>query len=672
MTSCPICPVCCEKTRFNVCCEKCKYNSCRVCVRTYLCGQLTEPHCMNCKTKWNLDFVEDAVGSTFYKNEFKKAQSNTYYEFEKTQLPLVQDEIKEFLFNEKKQSTIERINKENKMKVTGRYGCIRCVGVDFLNDDCNKCIKILDNEKKMDHRNNVCYYLYYKRRPSYFKQLAKEFKLKTFWRYRPTQIYCDCNSKLDMNSIIPGNTFYKCTGAKCAKKYCKECLYELNPDNTHINGSCIKLDEQSCPCCEYTCDKCIVEINKDICALIRVATLNGDGVPAAAETERRKFIMKCQVPDCAGFLSTQYKCGVCDKLTCPECLDIKENDDHVCKQENVESAKLIKKETKPCPTCATRISKIDGCDQMWCVDCKTAFSWNTGQISNTKIHNPHYYEYLRQTQGSVPRDPADIPGGAAACARFPTSTDVHLCLQKLGVPSNLKNMPKNPAEITEDLLRISHKAHNLYQIIENNVNQIHRFIVELDTLVRDNNFDIYDRELTKCRVLYSLKRMDIDTFKRNTYMYHQKAQHHNNFIQVMTMFKQVCKDLFGFVYDIIKNFRNLNKLDVHSNLVAYRFIQYEYLYENNKKINDLIKQLKSSIVYIQSNLPKNKYYTNDCDKARIIFQIRKFNEEDLSYEIQHNDTYDKKSFKDLFTYYTSANISNSNDSYSIKLRYTER
>jgi hypothetical protein len=68
---------------------------------------------------------------------------------------------------------------------------------------------------------------------------------------------------------------------------------------------------------------------------------------------------------------------------------------------------MLKKNTKPCPKCGVRISKIDGCDQMWCVECKTAFSWNTGNIESGKIHNPHYYQFMRE-RGGMPRDPNDV------------------------------------------------------------------------------------------------------------------------------------------------------------------------------------------------------------------------------------------------------------------------
>ena len=146
----------------------------------------------------------------------------------------------------------------------------------------------------------------------------------------------------------------------------------------------------------------------------------------------RQFIMKCPGASalgepCRGFLSSQWKCGTCQKFFCADChalLGDTREVPHTCNEDAKATAALIKKDTRPCPKCGIRISKIDGCDQMWCVSCQTAFSWNTGQIvNNTRIHNPHYYEYLRQTGGTMPREAGDVP-----CGGFP---DYYLLLRNL-------------------------------------------------------------------------------------------------------------------------------------------------------------------------------------------------------------------------------------------------
>lgn len=135
----------------------------------------------------------------------------------------------------------------------------------------------------------------------------------------------------------------------------------------------------------------------------------------ATPVEKAKFIMKCPANECRGFLSTAYKCGTCSNWACPDCLVIKGKDKdvpHTCDPGQKESVALIIKESKACPKCGERISKIDGCDQMWCVDCHTAFSWASGQIVNGVVHNPHYYEFLRKLgNGTAPRNAGDVPCG---------------------------------------------------------------------------------------------------------------------------------------------------------------------------------------------------------------------------------------------------------------------
>lgn len=125
------------------------------------------------------------------------------------------------------------------------------------------------------------------------------------------------------------------------------------------------------------------------------------GNPSASTA--RKFVMPCQNAGCRGMLSTQYKCDICSKHTCSKCFVVIGDETHECKQEDIDSVEELRKNTRPCPNCGMRISKIDGCDQMWCVECKTAFSWNKGTIEQGVVHNPHYYQWMREHGTIQPR-----------------------------------------------------------------------------------------------------------------------------------------------------------------------------------------------------------------------------------------------------------------------------
>ena len=88
---------------------------------------------------------------------------------------------------------------------------------------------------------------------------------------------------------------------------------------------------------------------------------------------------------------------------------------------------MLDKDSKTCPSCAALIFKIDGCDQMFCTQCATAFSWRTGKVETGRIHNPHYYEYNRN-RGRAQREIGDIP-----CGGMPDAVEIRTKCYALGV-----------------------------------------------------------------------------------------------------------------------------------------------------------------------------------------------------------------------------------------------
>jgi hypothetical protein len=136
--------------------------------------------------------------------------------------------------------------------------------------------------------------------------------------------------------------------------------------------------------------------------------------------ERREFFLACPSHGCRGKLSTAYKCGLCDQFFCPDCHKEKEAG-HTCRQDDLDTVRLLRDNTRPCPQCHMGIYKTEGCDQMWCVQCHTCFSWRSGRVLHGVVHNPHFYEYQRRMgNGVAPRVPGDIP-----CGGMPTYGQLH-------------------------------------------------------------------------------------------------------------------------------------------------------------------------------------------------------------------------------------------------------
>jgi hypothetical protein len=263
-------------------------------------------------------------------------------------------------------------------------------------------------------------------------------------------------------------------------------------------------------------------------------------------TERRQFIRACPAEGCRGFLSTQWKCGLCDTRVCNECLEIKGHGEaeHVCKPENVETAKQIARDTKPCPKCASMIHKIDGCSQIWCTQCHTAFDWNTMRIETGRIHNPHYYQWLREQSatGEIPREPGDGPCGAAGAnnEQLPNPWNyVHQLRLALGV-ADVYSVPE-AAMLINTLRQFHHIQHVFHQYRTNYFG---------------NNRDL--------RIAFLMNELTEDAWKKQLQYREKKTMRNMAYEQVADLLRQVGHDLFNRVEttplpDLLKEFDELRE-----------------------------------------------------------------------------------------------------------------
>ena len=133
------------------------------------------------------------------------------------------------------------------------------------------------------------------------------------------------------------------------------------------------------------------------------------------------YIKKCNIEDCRGYINMDLECGLCNTQYCSECDEIKLSE-HICEKEKVETAKIIKSETKACPNCMCRIFKTEGCNQIFCTVCKIAFDWNTGKIETGRVHNPHFFEWMKNG-GNLERNLLDIQCGRELDAPFISRID---------------------------------------------------------------------------------------------------------------------------------------------------------------------------------------------------------------------------------------------------------
>lgn len=146
---------------------------------------------------------------------------------------------------------------------------------------------------------------------------------------------------------------------------------------------------------------------------------NWELLPKKERTTRKEskpqIVCSCPRNGCKGFIDTSnHECKLCSCVICKDChVEITSGEEHECKTSDIETKKEIQKSTKACPKCHTRIFKIDGCNQMWCTHCNVAFNWRTGELERGPVHNPHYFQWLREGnnhEGQV-RNPGDMHCG---------------------------------------------------------------------------------------------------------------------------------------------------------------------------------------------------------------------------------------------------------------------
>jgi len=223
--------------------------------------------------------------------------------------------------------------------------------------------------------------------------------------------------------------------------------------------------------------------------------------------EHKIFTMKCTVENCRGFLSDKYKCGLCKTDICKDCHCVK-TDEHECNKDDVATVIELNKTTKPCPKCQVRIFKTDGCDQMFCIQCHTAFSWKTGLVESGVVHNPHYFEALRNGKITDTRH-RQYQG---ECGPIPSFVDIHHVLRRNRYNDFLYNV-----------------ISSFYQRVVHNRN-----VIMPALLLRANE----DED----RIKYLIGKYDDKKFKQKLYVRHQTNLRKREEQQIMELYTNISEE----------------------------------------------------------------------------------------------------------------------------------
>lgn len=279
----------------------------------------------------------------------------------------------------------------------------------------------------------------------------------------------------------------------------------------------------------------------------------------APAQERQEFFMACPRTECRGRVSSAYKCGLCEHWICPDChgdKGLERHSEHECKDDDKKTVEVLRENTKPCPKCHTGIFKVSGCDQMWCVSCHTCFSWGSGKILTGRVHNPHFYEFLRQTNGGeAPRNALDIPCG--------------------GVPHihQLRNHIKTFPDV--DQAKIRH---------------CHRMIIHLEEITLPRLERLRHRDDVHLGVSYLRGTISREEWGRQMFLLKRKGEKGQRYLDVVQMLVGTGGDIFR---NILSDTSPSKDIVAHiDNLIAY----------TNEQIRVINRQYGSSLPSFQYDL----------------------------------------------------------------------
>eukprot|EP00121_Abeoforma_whisleri_P000101 Awhi_evm1s92 len=354
MKTCDICLIQTTKVQNPlIACHKCSKLACGSCCKRYISSKFEDPTCMFCHELWTKQFVIDKFSKNYVNTEFKLHRQEVLFQREKEffgytmaligKIRTEEEELKKMIVERKDLSDelkFLRAKVNNSSEAGSSWNTLILSMTDSVKklrgaENLGETAEMLDQiraltftlQKTMEHgpRSEI---LYANNRFSSLsaKIWKKETMLQNFektlnvnfeesdTKFKFT-IFCqknECNGMLDRRGVC----------VTCSTAFCLDCLKEINKsqDEKKIDDAHEKVENQT-----------FVKNETDIAS-------SSSDVFAAFN-------------NCNGNNS-----NVDDK---------EEMKTHVCLQEDIDTYKLIKSTTRPCPRCHIPINKIHGCDQMF-------------------------------------------------------------------------------------------------------------------------------------------------------------------------------------------------------------------------------------------------------------------------------------------------------------------
>lgn len=374
-----LCDICADDNAQDVSqCPSCAAKSCRTCLQTFILSRKENPKCFKCKLPYSDVFLAGATTKQFRLKNLRNHMKEIIWDREKGLLPSSQRAATLALY-------------QKRMLLFNQYEDT-CKNVDSETDDSlstmlkqyRTLLEIAKSQQKFPSHD-----------PSYILLAAKANKIRQL---------LDIHSSKQLHTVKDFMSSDEIDLTPIDVSKVSSHIKDLLHNRAHFYDQIIHTDSN-----KLRQDLLVAAIeNTDN----EVHTLAQDSASALA-SQKFSLARPCPSSSCRGFCDRFGKCGICNSRICIRCwIELPKgmkNDDnqvenktddaksrHVCKEEDLKTKEVILSDSKPCPTCRTFISRVSGCDHMWCPSCKSGFNWRTGNSIHNKVNtNPMVHQWLR-------------------------------------------------------------------------------------------------------------------------------------------------------------------------------------------------------------------------------------------------------------------------------------
>lgn len=202
----------------------------------------------------------------------------------------------------------------------------------------------------------------------------------------------------------------------------------------------------------------------------------------------------------------------------------------------------------------TDFTVLRNCDQMFCIECHTPFSWKTLKIDTGAIHNPHFFEYQRRTNnnGFVLRNPNDIQCGREIDLNFTIRLKK---MFELELPEGWKKEIRTERAFGRNFEREIYVNKN-GKIQEFHPSGLHEVVKICQKILHIRNVDMQRfRQLDRLnnnlhlRIEYMRNKIDEENFKRKIQKSEKENLKRNELSDIIGMFMSTMTDLFYRLVD---------------------------------------------------------------------------------------------------------------------------